>query len=328
MKTRYEHMDIARGIAIILVVLGHSCSKMSGDDVNRVILSFHMPLFFFISGVFAKKCEINNLYGTIMHKAKTILLPQLLLAATIYILRGVPHFLSGKSLGEFNFLYGIRYWFLPTLFACSVIHILLHSVINIEKKIVASCVIFCTACTIFITLNILDIPNDGWSKFFKLVPVAFFFYMLGFMFKKQALSINDIRNSWHGLILLLLFPILVCVAQLNSPVKMYISEYGIFPLFLLSSILGIIIVVTCSKHIMGGAILQEFGKMSIAVYVWNFLIIGCSNVLLIQISKILGVDINNFKAPLIFLISMVALYCISKYSLKKYPMLYGQKKQQ
>ena len=109
---------------------------------------------------------------------------------------------------------------------------------------------------------------------------------------------------------------------------MYISEYGIFPLFLLSSILGIIIVVTCSKHIMGGAILQEFGKMSIAVYVWNFLIIGCSNVLLIQISKILGVDINNFKAPLIFLISMVALYCISKYSLKKYPMLYGQKKQQ
>lgn len=328
MKARCEHMDIARGIAIILVVLGHSCSKMSGDDVNRVILSFHMPLFFFISGVFAKKCEINNLYGTIMHKAKTILLPQLLLAATILILRGVPHFLSGKSLGEFNFLYGIRYWFLPTLFACSVIHILLHSVINIEKKIVASCVIFCTACTIFIALDMLDIPNDAWSKFFKLVPVAFLFYMFGFMFKEQTLSINHIRSSWHGLILLLMFPILVCVAHFNSPVKMYVSEYGIFPLFMLSSIIGIIIVMTCSKHIMGGAILQEFGQMTIAVYVWNFLVIGCVKALILRLSRSLNIDLNNYEASLVFLISIVVLYFISRYSLKKCPMLYGQKKQQ
>ena len=326
MQERYSHIDIARGIAIILVVLGHCCSKNSGDDVNRLILSFHMPLFFFISGVFAKKCESNNLYGMIMHKAKTILLPQILLAATIYILRGVPHLLSGKSLAEFNFLYGIRYWFLPTLFACSVIHILLYSMINIEKKIVAICVILCTIGLIFVTVGMLEIPNDGWSKFFKLVPVAFLFYMLGFVFKKRALSINGIQNSMHGFILLLLFPILVFVAQLNSPVMMYRSEYGIFPLFLLSSTIGIIIVIACSKRIMGGAILQEFGRMSIAVYVWNFLITGCSNVLLLKMSKMMGVDINNFMAPLVFFISIVVLYFISKYSLKLCPMLYGQKK--
>ena len=52
---RYEHIDIARGIAILLVILGHSCTTL--DGVNRVILSFHMPLFFLLSGIFSKPVE-------------------------------------------------------------------------------------------------------------------------------------------------------------------------------------------------------------------------------------------------------------------------------
>ncbi len=326
MNKRCEHIDIARGIAIILVILGHCCLSCS-DDVNRVILSFHMPLFFFISGALAKKCEPNNLYGTIMHKAKTILLPQLLLAVTILIRRGVPHFLSGKSFVDFNFLNGITYWFLPTLFACSVIHILLYSRINMEKKVVAGCVILFTLCIILVTLGVFEIPNYGLAKFLKLVPVAYLFYMLGFIFKKNTLSINETQNSLHGLILLLMFPILVCVSQLNTPVKMYLSEYGIFPLFVFSSIIGIIIVITCSKQIMGGAILKEFGRMSIALYVWNFLVIGCVKILLIILTKELDIKINNIcLVTLIFLFSLIILYCISKYSLRYFPMLYGQKK--
>ncbi len=319
-------MDIARGIAIILVVLGHCCTGMSGDDVNRVILSFHMPLFFFISGVFAKKCDINNLYGTIIHKAKTILLPQVLLAITIAILYMLRYILAGKSLSEFNFLYGFRWWFLPTLFACSVIHTILSCTINLENKIVQRCTLLCTLMAIYVTLSIYEIPNGAWSKYLKLVPVAFLFYLLGFMFKKQALSINNIQKSWHGLILLLMSPILVCVAQLNSPVKMYISEYGIFPLFLLSSIIGITIVMMCSKHIMGG-FFHEFGKISIAVYVWNFLVIGCVNAFLLKVSKIIDVDINNYRAALNFFFSIIILYSVSKYSLRYFPMLYGQSKQ-
>ena len=47
-KERVFYIDFLRGLAMILVVLGHSSSM---DILNMCILSFHMPLFFFVSGL-------------------------------------------------------------------------------------------------------------------------------------------------------------------------------------------------------------------------------------------------------------------------------------
>lgn len=47
LNTRVEWVDVAKGIGIILVVLGHN---QSPDYIIKFIYSFHMPLFFFLSG--------------------------------------------------------------------------------------------------------------------------------------------------------------------------------------------------------------------------------------------------------------------------------------
>lgn len=56
-KVRDQRLDIAKGIAIILVVIGHTIQARYSnfDDVLgfRVIYSFHMPLFIFLSGAVA-----------------------------------------------------------------------------------------------------------------------------------------------------------------------------------------------------------------------------------------------------------------------------------
>ena len=44
-KERITWIDSARGITIILVVLGH-CIEYVDDPLNKWILSFHMPTFF------------------------------------------------------------------------------------------------------------------------------------------------------------------------------------------------------------------------------------------------------------------------------------------
>ena len=49
-KKRIEYIDIARGIAIILMVIGHVVSGYK----RAIIFSFHMPLFIIISGFFFK----------------------------------------------------------------------------------------------------------------------------------------------------------------------------------------------------------------------------------------------------------------------------------
>ena len=53
MKKRIEYIDIAKGVAIILVLLGHIETCPAG--LKSSIYSFHMPLFFILSGYFMKE---------------------------------------------------------------------------------------------------------------------------------------------------------------------------------------------------------------------------------------------------------------------------------
>lgn len=53
-------LDVAKGIGIILVVMGHTMSPiMSGNGVMeaayQILYVFHMPLFFMLAGLVSKK---------------------------------------------------------------------------------------------------------------------------------------------------------------------------------------------------------------------------------------------------------------------------------
>ena len=47
-KKRIEYLDVARGIAMLSVVLGH----MGIFNINRVVFTYHLPILFFITGYF------------------------------------------------------------------------------------------------------------------------------------------------------------------------------------------------------------------------------------------------------------------------------------
>ena len=47
---RIRYFDMAKGLGIILVVLGHI--EYISDELRAWISSFHMPLFFILSGCF------------------------------------------------------------------------------------------------------------------------------------------------------------------------------------------------------------------------------------------------------------------------------------
>lgn len=49
---RIEWIDIAKGIGILLVILGHTIAL----KYSKVLYTFHMPLFFLLSGLVAKEC--------------------------------------------------------------------------------------------------------------------------------------------------------------------------------------------------------------------------------------------------------------------------------
>ena len=58
---RMTYLDCAKGVAIILVVLGHI--DMGNNPLNNWIYSFHMPLFFVLSGMLMSYKNKHRLMG-------------------------------------------------------------------------------------------------------------------------------------------------------------------------------------------------------------------------------------------------------------------------
>ncbi|MBR1931112.1 MAG: acyltransferase [Lachnospiraceae bacterium] len=79
-KNRIGYVDIARGIAICCIVLGH----LGVGEINRIVFTFHVPLFFFLSGFF-----MNNKYAFrefVRRKARNLLVPYFVTCLVLIVL--------------------------------------------------------------------------------------------------------------------------------------------------------------------------------------------------------------------------------------------------
>lgn len=63
---RIEYIDLLKGIAIILMIVGHTFKTQ--NVLFRIIYSFHMPLFAIISGYFFKKRDFKERINGIMQR--------------------------------------------------------------------------------------------------------------------------------------------------------------------------------------------------------------------------------------------------------------------
>jgi len=92
MGKRLISIDIARAICIILVVVGHYAPTNSPEwylTLNRIIYSFHMPLFMFVSGYvyWATKKEAFNYTDFIWKKFKRLMAPYFFVSILIIVIK-------------------------------------------------------------------------------------------------------------------------------------------------------------------------------------------------------------------------------------------------
>jgi fucose 4-O-acetylase-like acetyltransferase len=143
MNSRNVWVDYTKAIGIILVVYGHVIRGLLKGDViqanvethmlvDSIIYSFHMPLFFFLSGLFFfKSLTSRGQKGVFFNKLDTVVYPFLVWS----ILQGVIEALLSRytngdvSLGKvFSLLWEPRaqFWFLYALFLVFAVSIVLY----------------------------------------------------------------------------------------------------------------------------------------------------------------------------------------------------------
>ena len=157
---RYEVVDVARAIAIILVVIGHyrpSYAPGWYSGVIDVIYLFHMPLFMFLSGfIYAAQNSKVKSYGKfVWDKVKRLMVPYFAISILVISLKligssflKVAHEVSFGSLLEIFYLpaAGFYLWFCWALF-------LIFAIVHLLKTRIAYIVAFVVSLPLSIYID-------------------------------------------------------------------------------------------------------------------------------------------------------------------------------
>ncbi|WP_226999744.1 acyltransferase family protein [Microbulbifer aggregans] len=151
-ESRAQWVDYAKAIGIILVVYGHVARGLFDAGipvspelfllVESIVYSFHMPLFFFLSGLFFEASfRRRGPGGLVLSKLDTIVYPYILWS----LLQGsIEVFLSKYTNGSvgagdvFSFLWEPRaqFWFLYALFILFCVATLIFSLLRLRGSLI------------------------------------------------------------------------------------------------------------------------------------------------------------------------------------------------
>lgn len=262
---RLTYFDMAKGLGILLVVLGHI--EYISEPLRAWISSFHMPLFFVVSGMLIHyKDELSKDFSEILRKKwKSILIPYLwfsLLYFLIDILNVLlhkidPHTFWVNLIHSATF-YGVSVlWFLPALFlaetgflfltkklprAVSIITILLCALFAYMAQLGISQINMAHEGSLLIT-SLIDFVRVFLRGAIAMSFVCIAYYSFYLLKKMDTFSIR-------GLLLgILLFLINLPLSQINECVDFHYIILKNVPLFYLCALLGsfglIIICINC-----------------------------------------------------------------------------------
>lgn len=196
---RIEYLDIAKGVGILLVVIGHCIN--SNSLIGKWIWTFHMPLFFIISGMLYDSSRYPYFSSFFRKKTKTLLLPLLIFSILIITLKSFifPESFNINSLRKT--LPDVAYWFIFILYLSEIIYYFINKFINNTQT--KSLVILSLPIISFILMKqCINLPYNISSVF-----ICTFFYGIGNLFRytinvKIEKSKNNYRNMFLSLILL------------------------------------------------------------------------------------------------------------------------------
>lgn len=269
---RDKNIDVIKGVCIYIVVLGH---VISGNYalLEKVIYSFHVPIFVLISGYLAKDYRINrdiSSFSKFVGKRIRRLLVPYYLYSMLYTLYSLTSMIMGitdknrlikvcvsRLLGMNGSNLG-PIWFLAALFTVEVIDFIIQ---RYGHWIMYLCI---------------GLIGTIWAVFFSGIHIPLLienaclllpFFAIGRILKKSRIK----YNNYYVLVAIILILASMFVANANVKVLLCACEIGNPILFWLESILGSVgvfgVLYCCISTVKGWRckLLIDFGMYSLDI---------------------------------------------------------------
>ena len=233
-SNRYFFLDLAKGVAIILMLYGHCIQYCcAGSEVDffenivfKTIYSFHMPLFMLISGyLFYFSFRKRDLKELLIHRVQSLVQPIIFGGLFMFLITDGPiAIIKGKFSNLFSggwFYEGSAIWFLWSVLAASVVVAVICKRVNgAWRQLIL---------LLLATIVVAFFPNSTVNIF--MYP----YFILGFFFAKNKENIPRwlYKSRYSSLVL---FPLMLCLYEK----KHYIYTTGIYSdKYSLGEIIGI-----------------------------------------------------------------------------------------
>ncbi|WP_182011726.1 acyltransferase family protein [Vibrio sp. B1FLJ16] len=315
---RIAHIDVAKGISILLVVLLHTEIKELWIEIFDYMGLVRLPLFFILSGVFYK---YNKFTYVLSRKSSSLLKPYFFTLLSVSFIAIVLN--GDKELWQLKgVLYGTgvllprmwyQNWYLPHLWLVFISATILLKVIHIDKNekikgIIISIMLMFFGYNLFNSLWNVDLQIFNKSITIPGLPFnadvifsSLGLFLLGFILK-DAIK-NHIPNTALTLVFLIVF--VFCVSM-GAKASIYSREVQLPLLVVFGSLSGVYLIITMSFYI---AKYTNYIKKSFIYLGQSSLIILIFHVFYYMISKsILDSLFPNSNNESIIIASVTCIY--------------------
>ena len=263
-EKRVEYVDIAKGIGITLVVMGHNDFALISPFAHKLIYSFHMPMFFFRSGMFFKP-DIP-FWTFVRQRFHRVLRPFLFMILFIFFMSisfskvsilEASRRLVKAMYGSGQYLDWVQLWFLPHLFVVSLFAYFFVRAIR-QTKLSRVRWVLLTGLYIVGVLSIKlfspfefnllgkDLIVYGLPFSLDLVLISGFFFMLAYeLNQKQYVTFleSPLTLFISGLTLVFL------VWYFPLKIDFNIRQFDSLPVNTIETLLGIVFILALSKQL-------------------------------------------------------------------------------
>jgi fucose 4-O-acetylase-like acetyltransferase len=280
-RERIHWIDIAKGIGIIFIIYAH---VLGSHDFRHLFYSFHIPLFFFLSGIVYNPQKYISFPVFLKKSVRGLLLPYFIFAFIFFILwliriqpdnlfspEIIRQFLSIFYANSNNGLMAFNniLWFLPTLFATRLLFVSIFRFFRKPKVIIFILMFF----SVFGYLFSIFASNIKLPFGIETALSAVVFYGAGFLWNQsEKAKILVFKYKYYLFLPLLIIGAYISNVEFNAygvQIDMRLSHLNNYFSFYTAAFCGIFTWISFSKILNKNSLLEKIGRNTLILFVWH-----------------------------------------------------------
>ena len=325
-----KYVDMLKAFCIILVIAGHM--GYTPTKVKLLLYIFHIPLFFFLSGMTLNVAKYTSFFEFFVKKFKTIVVPCFLMNISVFSIKSfilqpqfilkidIIYFIKAMIVADRMHIY-YQLWFLNVLFLAELV---CYFAIKYSDTLYKYIIVF-IVLVLFGSLGKKLYEMKFWLIWsFDLVPYASIFILSGYVLRK---NLATLQRYFRKVYFLPVVAVSIIGGVYNTRVDLYYQQINSTSLYFVAAFFGIWASFILFKNIPNIPILERIGGNTLIYYAYHSpIVLYILDIIMEQLAgKYTGIFVSNYIIAIVELfLAIILCELIAKIINNTFPFIIGK----